>query len=151
MQLIYHMVVVLSTTFTYNIGMNDKLLDDIHLEAWRGFLTAHAAVVDLIDHELSVAQRIPLHWYDVLIELVEVPDNRLRLHELAQKVLLSRSGLTRLLDKLEAGGLLCREAAAHDRRGAFAVLTEAGKAAVSDAWPIYAQGIARHFAVHMTE
>jgi DNA-binding MarR family transcriptional regulator len=128
-----------------------KVVDDIHLAAWRNFLTAHARVIDVIDRELVAAQRVPLHWYDVLIELVEAPDNRLRLHELAQRVVLSRSGLTRLLDKLENAGLLYREAAASDRRGAFAVLTEAGKDAVRHAWPVYAQAIARYFVPHMNE
>ena len=128
-----------------------KVVDDIHLAAWRNFLTAHARLIDVIDHELVAAQRVPLHWYDVLIELMEAPDNRLRLHELAQKVVLSRSGLTRLLDKLENAGLLYRQAAASDRRGAFAVLTEAGKETVRHAWPVYAQGIARYFAAHMNE
>jgi DNA-binding MarR family transcriptional regulator len=128
-----------------------ETVDDIHLAAWRNFLRAHATVIDLIDRELVAAQRVPLHWYDVLIELVEAPDNRLRLHELAQKVVLSRSGLTRLIDKLENAGLLYRQAAATDRRGAFAVLTDAGKAAVRHAWPVYAQGIARYFAPHMNE
>ena len=128
-----------------------KVVDDIHLAAWRNFLTAHATLIDLIDRELVAAQRVPLHWYDVLIELMEAPDNRLRLHELAQKVVLSRSGLTRLLDKLENAGLLYRQAAASDRRGAFAVLTETGKEMVRHTWPVYAQGIARYFAVHMNE
>lgn len=140
----------MSTTFGYNPPMSN-VVDDIHLAAWRNFLTAHASVIDLIDHELVAAQRVPLHWYDVLIELVEAPDHRLRLHELAQKVVLSRSGLTRLLDKLENAGLLERQAAATDRRGAFAVLTEAGKEAVRQAWPVYAHAIARYFAAHMNE
>jgi len=128
-----------------------KVVDDIHLAAWRNFLTAHSMLIDVIDRELVAAQRVPLHWYDVLIELMEAPDNRLRLHELAQKVVLSRSGLTRLLDKLEDAGLLYRQAAANDRRGAFAVLTETGKEMVRHAWPVYAQGIARYFAAHMNE
>ena len=140
----------MSTTFVYNKSMS-KVVDDMHLAAWRNFLTAHATVTDVIDHELVAAQRVPLHWYDVLIELVEAPDNRLRLHELAQKVVLSRSGLTRLLDKLENAGLLERQAATTDRRGAFAVLTEAGKEAVRQAWPVYAQAIAHYFALHMNE
>lgn len=87
----------------------------------------------------------------MLIELVEAPHNRLRLHELAQKVVLSRSGLTRLIDKLEHAGLLERQPAATDRRGAYAVLTDTGKEAVRQAWPVYAQGIARYFAPHMNE
>jgi DNA-binding MarR family transcriptional regulator len=141
---------VLSTTFDYNCGM-PNVVDETRLAAWRNVLTAHATLVDLIDHQLVAAQRIPLHWYDVLIELLEAPENRLRLNELAQRVVLSRSGLTRLIDKLEAAGLLYRQSVESDRRGAFAVLTDAGKQALRQAWPVYASGISRYFASQMSE
>jgi DNA-binding MarR family transcriptional regulator len=118
---------------------------------WRGFLTGHAAVIRRIERDLAAAGAIPLTWYDVLIELYEAPGRRMRLHELADAVVLSRSGLTRLIDRLEQAGLLTREMARTDRRGAFAVLTEAGVAAMKQAWPIYAQGIADSFARHITE
>jgi DNA-binding MarR family transcriptional regulator len=131
--------------------MKKDVVSPTHLTAWRYFLTAHALVIDLIDRKLVAAERVPLHWYDVLIELVEAPDQRLRLHELARNVVLSRSGLTRLLDKLEAAGLLYREVDPHDRRGAFAVLTPAGKDAVRHAWPMYAQGIEHYFAQLMSD
>lgn len=129
--------------------MPKEEVDETRLAAWRNFITVHANLIDLIDRELRVADCLPLHWYDVLIELVEAPENRLRMNELAQKVVLSRSGLTRLVDKLEIAGLLHRQAAADDRRGAFAVLTEKGKDAVRKSWPVYSKGIAKHFAPHM--
>lgn len=131
--------------------MSKEHIDETRLAAWRNFLTAHANLIDLIDHELSAAGRLPLNWYDVLIELLEAPGNRLRLSDLAQRVVLSRSGLTRLVDKLEAAGLLSRQAAADDRRGSFAVLTDKGRDAVRKAWPVYARGIARHFAPYLSE
>ena len=121
------------------------------LAAWRTFITAHAAVIERIEHDLATANQLPLSFYDVLIELAEAPDRRLRMHELARSVVLSRSGLTRLVDKLEAAGLLRREACTTDRRGAYAVLTDAGRAALRGAWPVYAQGIATHFAQHLTD
>jgi DNA-binding MarR family transcriptional regulator len=130
--------------------LNDEL-DELRLSAWRAFITTHATLIDLIDREMTVAGRLPLHWYDVLIELLEAPEGKLRLHELAQKVVLSRSGLTRLVDRLEAAGLLQRQPDPTDRRGAFAVLTEAGRASLRQAWPIYAQGIALHFANYLSE
>jgi DNA-binding MarR family transcriptional regulator len=105
----------------------------------------------VIDHELVEAGCIPLHWYDVLIELKEAPQRRLRLNELARKVVLSKSGLTRLVDKLEAAGLLQRQSAAEDGRGAFAVLTDAGYGALRQAWPIYARGIQQHFAQFLSD
>ncbi len=131
--------------------MPKEEVDETRLAAWRNFITAHANLIDLIDRELTAADRLPLNWYDVLIELVEAPENRLRMHELAQKVVLSRSGLTRLVDKLETAGLLRRQTAPDDRRGAFAVLTDKGKDAVRKSWPVYSKGIAKHFASHITE
>ncbi len=126
-------------------------LDEGRLAAWRAFPTAHAAVVGRLEQELAAAEVIPLTWYDVLIELYEAPDRRLRLHELADAVVLSRSGLTRLVDRLAAADLLQREPDPADRRGAFAVLTPEGAAALRRAWPVYARGIAAHFARHLND
>jgi len=130
--------------------MPPEEIDELHLAAWRNFITAHANLIDLIDRELATADHLPLHWYDVLIELVEAPENRLRMSELAQKVVLSRSGLTRLVDKLETAGFLRRQAAPNDRRGAFAVLTDQGKDAVRKSWPVYAKGISKYFVSNIT-
>ena len=124
-------------------------LDEVALAAWRAFITAHAVLIDRIDRELAAADCVPLHWYDVLVELVEAPGHRLRMHQLADQVVLSRSGLTRLVDRLEAQGFLTRERSGRDRRAAHAVLTEQGRAALRQAWPVYAQGIAGHFARHL--
>lgn len=126
-------------------------LDDLHLNAWRSFITAHARLIDAIDRELVEAGCVPLHWYDVLIELKEAPQRRLRMNELAHKVVLSKSGLTRLVDKLEVGGLLERQSTPEDGRGAFAVLTDAGYTALRQAWPVYARGIQRHFAHYLND
>lgn len=131
--------------------MSPEEIDELQLAAWRNFITAHANLIDLIDRELAIADRIPLHWYDVLIELVEAPENRLRMSELAQKVVLSRSGLTRLVDKLETAGFLRRQAAPDDRRGAFAVLTDKGKDAVRKSWPVYAKGISKYFVSNISQ
>lgn len=126
-------------------------LDDIHLAAWRTFLRAHATAIDAIERDLAAAGRVPLSSYDVLIELLEAPGRRLRMAELARRVVLSRSGLTRLVDRLEREGLLARERTAEDRRGAYAVLTEEGHQAVRAAWPVYARGILAHFARHLSD
>ncbi len=126
-------------------------LGEPRLAAWRTFITAHAAVIGRIEREMAVAGVIPLTWYDVLIELYEAPERRLRLHELADAVVLSRSGLTRLIDRLEAAGLLRRETATTDRRGAYAVLTDAGITAMRAAWPVYARGITEFFARYLSD
>src|SRR2546422_6628115 len=130
--------------------MTTERLSEQYLKVWRAFLKAHATVVDRIDHDLAAAERLPLSSYDVLIELYEAPEHRLRMHELAQRVVLSRSGLTRLVDRLEAEGLLTRDRSGTDRRGAYAVITEQGIAAMRQAWPVYARGIIKYFAQWLT-
>ena len=121
-------------------------VDDARLAAWRAFLNAHAVVIDRIEGDMRDAGVLPLGSYDVLVALLEAPERRLRLHELASRIVLSRSTLTRVVDRLEAEGLLARERVATDRRGAFAVLTARGRQALRRAWPIYERGIATHFA-----
>ena len=121
-------------------------LQPAQLTAWRLFLTLHRRLVDAIDRDLQQAGRLPLSSYDVLIELQEAPDHRLRMAELADRVVLSRSGLTRLVDRLERDGYLARDQVSGDRRGAYAVITVQGTGALREAWPIYASGIQQYFA-----
>jgi DNA-binding MarR family transcriptional regulator len=121
------------------------------VNAWRLFITAHATLIEQIDRELSAAGCVPLQWYDILVELYEAPDHRLRMAELARRAILSRSSLTHLADRLEHEGLLTRARVDTDRRGAYAVLTEQGDQAFRRAWPIYARGIAQHFIRHLTD
>ena len=130
--------------------MTEEYLSEQHLAAWRTFLKAHATVIDLIERDLVAAKRSPLSTYDVLIELYEAPEHRLRMHELAERVVLSRSGLTRLVDRLEAEGLLKRDRSGTDRRGAYAIITEQGIEALHQTWPIYSRGIAEYFAQWLT-
>ena len=108
-----------------------------HLAAWRALLTAHAELTERIDAALRAAGVIPLRWYDALLCLYEAPGRRLRLAELAKAALLSRSGLTRLVDRLEAAGLLTREPCEDDARGAYAVLTPQGLQALRRCWRVY--------------
>jgi DNA-binding MarR family transcriptional regulator len=89
-----------------------------HIAAWRALLTAHADLTERIDAALRAAGVIPLRWYDALLSLYEAPGRRLRLAELARAALLSRSGLSRLVDRLEAAGLLMREPCEDDARDA---------------------------------
>ena len=120
-------------------------LDDLRNSTWRLFLTAHVQLLDRLEAKLIEADLPSLEWYDVLFTLKESPNHRLRLSELADKVLLSRSNLTRLVDRLEAVGLLQRERCPSDRRGAFAVLTEAGLAMQQQMWTVYEKGITEYF------
>ena len=140
----------MSTTFTYAPDMDDEL-DDLGLKAWEAFVFAHASVIGRIERDLAAAKLTPFAWYDVLAALSEAPDQRLRLHELASEVVLSRSGLTRLLDRIERAGLISREPCSTDRRGSFAVLTRDGQDALNKTWPTYAERIARYFANHLDD
>ena len=98
------------------------------------------------------AGQLPLTSYDVLVALAEAPDRRLRMNDLARKVVvLSRSGVTRLADRLEAEGLLRRERTPDDRRGAYAVLTEKGAEALECARPVYARGIVDNFSRFLSD
>jgi DNA-binding MarR family transcriptional regulator len=96
------------------------------IAVWRSFLRAHSQIIRALEADLLAEQRLPLASYDVLVQLVEAPDHRMRMTELAERVLLSRSGVTRLVDRLERDGLVRREACDTDARGLFAVLTDAG-------------------------
>ena len=143
-------LVVIATTLCYTPIM-DTELEQSRLQAWRSFLTAHAALINRIEHELEEAELVPLAWYDVLLALYEAPNQRLRMNELADAIVLSRSGLTRLVDRLEAEGLLSRERCGTDRRGAYAVLTDKGLAALRRTWPVYEKGIVEHFARYISD
>ena len=116
-------------------------LTSTELSAWRGFLRAHATVVRALESDLHAEHDLPLASYDVLVQLSESPDRRLRMTELADRVLLSRSGLTRLADRLEREGLLTREPCPSDARGTLAVLTDAGLDRLRGAWPTHLRGV----------
>lgn len=126
-------------------------LDEARDEAWRAFLMAHAAVIERIERDLARENVLPLSWYEVLLALSEAPGHRLRMSELAMAVVLSRSGLTRLVDRLEKAGLLRRERCDDDRRGCYAALTGEGRAALRRSWPVYAGGISEHFGRHLDD
>ena len=129
----------------------DEGLEQIRNVLWRNFLTAHAAAIDRIEDDLSGAEVLPLSWYDVLLALYEAPRHRLRMHELASAILVTRGGLTRLVACIEKAGLLRREPDPEDGRGLYAALTEMGMEALRTTWPIYARGIAEHFGRHLTD
>jgi DNA-binding MarR family transcriptional regulator len=103
-----------------------------------------AGVLRNLEQELAEAG-MPLAWYDVLLQLAEAPQHRLRMAELADRVLLSRSGVTRLVDRLEVEGYVRRERSADDARGTFTVLTNIGRAALRAASPVHLAGVQRHW------
>lgn len=124
---------------------------DVRQVAWRSLLTAHALLVRVIDAELSAAGVLGLDAYDVLLAVRESPDRRIRLSDLAAATLLTRSGVTRLVDRLEKDGLLRREDVPTDRRGSYAVLTDRGLAELTRAWAVYEGAIDRAFGAHLSD
>ena len=126
-------------------------LDATELRAWRGLLKAHASLVKRLDAELEAAHDLPLTSYEVLVRLEDAEGCRMRMHDIASSVWLSRSGLTRLVDRLERDGLVARKSCAHDARGAFAVLTDAGREKLAEARITHIAGVRRLFLSHFSE
>ena len=126
-------------------------LSAAELGAWRGMLRIHTALIRALDAELDAAHGLPLTSYDVLIYLQNAPQKRLRMAELADSVLLSRSGVTRLVDRLEREGLLVRDACDDDGRGLSAVLTRKGEEVLERARPTHLAGVRERFLSHFSE
>jgi DNA-binding MarR family transcriptional regulator len=120
-------------------------LDREELAAWRGMLRVHAALTRALDAELTERHGLPLTSYEVLLFLADAPGGRMRMSELADSVLLSRSGLTRLVDRLERDGLLERERCEEDARGYFAAITDSGRALFDEARRTHLAGVRERF------
>jgi DNA-binding MarR family transcriptional regulator len=122
-----------------------------YLSAWQAVLTAHASVVARVEEALQDAGLPPLSWYDVLWAVRRAPGRRVRMAELAGRLTLSRGGLTKLADRLEAAGLLRRQPAEDDGRGLYAVLTDAGEDMLRRMWPVYARVLRETFVEPISE
>ncbi len=116
-----------------------------HLQMWRAFLQTHSTVVKYLERRMQEQHGLPLAWWDVLLQLADGPEGRLRMGELAESVLLTRSGITRLVDRMIVDDLVSREACPGDRRGYYAVITQKGKDIIElvgpdhskDAWEVF--------------
>jgi DNA-binding MarR family transcriptional regulator len=125
-------------------------LDARELRAWRGLLRIHDQLSKALDAQLDAAHGLQLTSYEVLMYLSDAEGGRMRMNDLAASVLLSRSGLTRLVDRLEREGYLERCSCAHDARGAFAVLTPAGREKLEAARETHLAGVRELFLSHFT-
>ena len=125
-------------------------VEDRGAQAWARLLGVQALIVERIELAFAEAGLPSLAWYDVLWELEKSVGGRVRLHELAERVVLSRSNVTRLIDRLEQARLIAREPCADDRRGYFAVLTPAGKEMRKKIWPVYRGQIETLFSAHLS-
>lgn len=121
------------------------------MTAWRSFLHTHAVITRLLEAELMSEEDLPLASYDVLVQLAESAERRLRMTELAGAVLLSRSGLTRLVDRLVREGLVVRQPCEDDARGTYAVLTPAGLNRLRKAARVHLRGVAEHVTSRLRE
>ena len=119
--------------------------------AWRSLLQAQSAVLRAIEHELGGAGLVPLTWYDVLLELKAAPIGCYRMQELAEKVVLSRSRVSRLVDEMEVAGMVARAPDPKDRRAIHVAITDKGRTALQAAAPRYLEAIERHFTAHLSD
>src|SRR3954464_134880 len=126
-------------------------LDARELRAWRGLLKAHSSLVKRLDAELEAQHGLPLTSYEGLLRLSDADRCRMRMHDIATSVWLSRSGLTRLIDRLERDGLVARTTCSHDARGAFAVLTDAGRQKLAEARTTQMAGVRELFLSRFSE
>jgi DNA-binding MarR family transcriptional regulator len=127
------------------VGQTAGRLSAEELAAWRGFLRVQSALFRDLDAELTAAHDLPLRSYEVLLLLQDAPERRLRMSDLSRSVLLSPSGMTRLVDRLQREGLVGRERCAEDGRGYYAVLTEAGGRRLREARATHLAGVRRLF------
>lgn len=132
-------------TVTEGADVRPLSAQDPRLEPWRAFLQAHARVTRRLDDELRAEHDLSLAEYDALLTIADAPDRRIRMRQLADRVILSKSGVTRLIDRLVLDGLVQRDACLSDARGAEAVLTPAGLDRLRRASRTHLRGIDEHF------
>ena len=121
-----------------------------HLDAWRGVLNVHARLTGMVEVALTEANLPPLAWYDVLWALERAPGKAMRMGELADAVTISRSGLTRLVDRIEAEGLLSRRPAPADRRAVEVAIAPDGSKLLRKMWPVYESVLRSEFEAKLT-
>lgn len=126
-------------------------LSDAELRAWQAFLHVHQQVTRRLDAELRSEHELPLNDYDVLLRLARAPDRRLRMTDLAERVMMSPSGLTRVVDRLAGAGLVQRDRFDGDARVMLARLTDKGSVVLRRAARTHLRGIREHFTGQMTQ
>src|SRR3954453_838446 len=126
-------------------------LDDRRIAPWAPLLPSHAALVGRLGEELQDEKGLPLPWYEVLLWLGQAPEGRMRMGELADSLLLTPSGVTRLVARMETEGLVQRQQCPSDRRGWNAVITPAGRSRLRSAAPVHLRGVEEHFGRHLTD
>jgi DNA-binding MarR family transcriptional regulator len=139
-----------ANTSPSSVAARGDQLDERELRAWRGMLRAHATLTKALDADLEAEHGLPLSSYEVLLHLDDAEGRRMRMSDLAATVILSRSGLTRLVDRLEREGLIERQSCPSDARGSFATLTAAGARKLHAARATHLSGVRSMFLDHFT-
>lgn len=124
---------------------------DHQLQAWRALLLAHNAAVRAIEADVQRHGRVPLTWYDVLLELNAAGERGLRMQQVADRVVLSRTRVSRLVDEMVQAGLVRKLPDDQDKRVSWAAITEDGGRALRETAPVYLRSIQRHFSAHLTD
>jgi DNA-binding MarR family transcriptional regulator len=126
-------------------------VDESRVAAWAAVLEARAAVSGVLEEELQTSLGLPLSWHEVLARLASASDGRMRMQDLARSVLLTKSGITRLIDRMQVAELVGRDACASDGRVVYATITEQGRATLDRALPAFKRGFERAFARHLSD
>ena len=121
------------------------------MAAWMSLLEAHAAVTDALEERLEAELGLALSWHEVLVRLQEAPDGRLRMQDLGRSVLLTKSGVSRLVDRMQHAGLVSRAACAADRRVTYAGITPKGRRLLARAVPVFVRSFEESFARHLSQ
>jgi DNA-binding MarR family transcriptional regulator len=129
----------------------DDVLTPTELRAWRGLVRAHTCLIKRLDAQLETEHGLPLTSYEVLLRLSDADGGKMRMHDIAASVMLSRSGLTRLVDRLERDGLVDRCSCENDARGAYAVITTEGRSRCAAARVTHRAGVRALFVAHYSE
>lgn len=120
------------------------------IEVWLAFLRAHSRVTDILERELEAAEDLPMNWFDVLEQLRQAPEQRLRMQDLGERLAMSASGLSRRVSRMEHAGLVERQPCPDDRRGVLVVLTGLGKRRYRKALPVHLRGVEKYFLDHLS-
>lgn len=132
------------------LSMGTKL-SDLEMAAWQALLHAHHDIVGKLDAELVAEHQLCMSDYDVLLRLAKAESHRLSMSELAERVMISPSGLTRAVDRLVNKGLVCRARGTSDARVTFAELTAEGRKQLKSAARTHVRGIRQHFSGYLTQ
>ena len=141
---------IISRALVLRVARASDWREDEGIQAWSAFLRAHAVTVRRIEADLAERARLSLGWYDVLLELNAAPGRRLRMQELGERAVLSRSRVSRLVDELVDAGLVTRQANPDDRRSSYAVVSEEGRRVLRRAAPVYLSAVRDHFVSALT-